>query len=126
MRNTATNELRSDAFLQSTHGESLHNGPGWLCLYNLYLAEHFALPCFGGWLHPCLDPAKAWDGEEARFLHFSCRNFCQGVEKLCALRFFYFSPCCQCICQRTFGHGLGGGLHCWSHVLKYSDVGVRS
>merc|ERR1712217_211960 len=60
----AAPNFQSDAVLQSAHGERFHNGPGWLCLYDLHLAENFALSCFGCWLDPCLNPAHTWDGEE--------------------------------------------------------------
>merc|ERR1719433_341347 len=92
MHERATWELQSDAFLQCTHRECLHNGPGWLCLYDLHLAKDFALPCLGCWLGPRFDPAKAWDGEKASFLHFGCRNFCQAVRSFVHCDFFTSVP----------------------------------
>merc|ERR1712203_3457 len=56
----------SDALLQGSSRESLHDLPRGLCLHHHYLAEDLPLPSLRGRLRPGLQPEQAWDGEDAR------------------------------------------------------------
>merc|ERR1712066_692238 len=55
----------SDALLQGSHGERLHDGPGGLRLHRLHLAEDLLLARLRGRLVAGLDHAQAWEGELA-------------------------------------------------------------
>merc|ERR1712190_326114 len=49
----------SDAILQGSSRESLHDLPRGHCLHHHYLAEHLPLASLRGRLHPRLQPAQA-------------------------------------------------------------------
>merc|ERR1711909_81973 len=56
----------SDALLQGSSRESLHDLPRGLCLHHHYLAEDLPLASLRGRLRPELKPAQAREGEQAR------------------------------------------------------------
>merc|ERR1719426_371359 len=59
---------KSDLSLESSDWESLHNSLGWTSLDLDLLAEHELGSSLCGWLDAGLDPAEAWDGEDASLL----------------------------------------------------------
>merc|ERR1719311_23356 len=71
----------SDLSFERSHGESLDDSPGWLCLDLDLLAKRHPHSCLGGWLDASLDPAESWDGENARLLHLCRCKGCQALEK---------------------------------------------
>merc|ERR1711976_957748 len=66
--------LSSDALLQGSSRESLHYLPSGLCLHHHHLAEDLPLASLGGGLGPGLQPAQAWEGEQARLPHLLRRD----------------------------------------------------
>merc|ERR1712019_144276 len=56
----------SDALLQGSSRESLHDLPRGLCLHHHDLAEDLPLASLRGRLRPGLQPAQAREGEDAR------------------------------------------------------------
>merc|ERR1711904_385525 len=60
----------SDALLQSRRGEGLHDRASRLCLHQLHLSENLFLAGLGRRLLAGLDPAEAWECEDAVLLDF--------------------------------------------------------
>merc|ERR1711924_230659 len=74
----------SDLGLERSNWESLDDSPGWLCLHLHFLTKGHPHSCLGGRLDTCLNPAEAWDGEDASLLHL-CRRECgQALKEACA------------------------------------------
>merc|ERR1712083_869561 len=72
----------SDALLQGSSRESLHDLPRGLCLHHHHLAKDLPLASLGGGLGPGLQPAQAWEGEQARLPHLLRRDLGQAVNEL--------------------------------------------
>merc|ERR1719191_272272 len=73
---------RSDALLQGSRRESLHNLACGLCLHHHHLAKDLPLASLRGGLRPGLQPAQAWDGEQARLPDLLRRDLGQAVNEL--------------------------------------------
>merc|ERR1712203_1213403 len=86
----------SDALLQGSSRESLHDLPCGLCLHHHYLAEDLPLASLRGRLRPGLQPAQAREGEEARLAHLLRRDLGQAVHDLRAHRLLQLARCGQC------------------------------
>ena len=109
-----TRAALSDLCLQCCNSERLHHGLSWLRLHFHLLAEHHPRSSFGGWLHTSLDPAKAWDREDAVLLHLCCGEGRQATKesrhRLC-LELVLFR---KLLNEASFRHGFTsfcGGLH---------------
>merc|ERR1711879_188493 len=76
----------SDALLQGGSRESLHDLPRGLCLHHHYLAEDLLLASLRGGLRSGLQPAQAWEGEDARLPDLLRRDLGQAVNDLQAHR----------------------------------------
>ena len=59
---------KSDLSLESSNWESLHNSLGWTGLDLDLLSKHQLGSGLGGRLDASLDPAEAWDSEDASLL----------------------------------------------------------
>merc|ERR1719498_2119127 len=101
----------SDLSLESSNWESLHNSLGWTGLDLDVLAEHELGSSLRGWLDTGLDPAEAWNGEDASLLDLSCGQGRQagnesrsnlGLELVLLSEDFH---------EGTLGHDLVAGLH---------------
>merc|ERR550537_1316191 len=110
----------SDALLQGSSRESLHDLPRGLCLHHHDLAEDLPLASLRGRLRPELKPAQAWEGEEARLDDLLRRDLGQAVNDLRAHRLLQLARSGKCIGNRTLSHGLACGLHRLhgSHFLR--------
>ena len=65
---------KSDLSLEGSNWESLHNSLGWTGLDLDLLAEHELGSSLCGWLDTGLDPAEAWDGEDASLLDLTIQD----------------------------------------------------
>merc|ERR1719343_451208 len=101
----------SDAVLQGSSRESLHDLPRGLCLHHHHLAEDLPLASLRGRLHPGLDPAQARECEEARLADFRCRDLGQAVNELRACRLLQLARSSKCLGNRTLCHRLARRLH---------------
>merc|ERR1712039_908760 len=72
----------SDALLQCSSRESLHDLPRGLCLHHHYLAEDLPLASLSGRLRPGLQPAQAREREDARLADLLRRDLGQAVNEL--------------------------------------------
>merc|ERR1719203_2017772 len=72
----------SDALLQGSSRESLHDLPCGLCLHHHHLAEDLPLASLRGGLCPGLQPAQAGEGEQARLTDLLRRDLGQAVDEL--------------------------------------------
>merc|ERR1719476_282596 len=70
----------SNARLQGSNWERLHDLPGWLRLHHDHLAENLPLPSLGGGLHARLDPAQTRECEKASALYFFRANLCNAAQ----------------------------------------------
>merc|ERR1719162_65118 len=78
----------SDHFLQSSHGEGLHDRLRWLRLDHHHLAENLSLPSLGCWLQAGLDHHDSRDGELALF-HLLGGHFREALQDLLAIRLLH-------------------------------------
>merc|ERR1719343_1720518 len=101
----------SDAILQGSSRESLHDLPRGLCLHHHYLAEHLPLASLRGRLHPRLQPAQAREGEDARLADLLRRDLGQAVNELRAHRLLKLARSGECLGNRTLRHRLACRLH---------------
>merc|ERR1740120_529936 len=103
----------SDALLQGGSRESLHDLPRGLCLHHHHLAKDLPLASLRGRLGPGLQPAQAWEGEQARLPDLLRRDLGQAVNELRAHGLLKLTGRGKCLGNRTLGHRLacGGGLH---------------
>merc|ERR1712014_252460 len=76
----------SDALLQGSSRERLHDLPRGLGLHHHYLAEDLPLASLRGRLRPGLQPAQAREGEDARLADLLRRDLGQAVNELRAHR----------------------------------------
>merc|ERR550537_1412572 len=97
----------SDAVLQGSNRESLHDLPRGLCLHHHYLAEDLPLASLRGRLRPDLQPAQARKGEDARLADFLRRDLGQAVDELRAHRLLQFARSGKRLGNRTLRHRLG-------------------
>merc|ERR1719420_397721 len=88
---------RSDALLQGSSRESLHDLPRGLRLHHHHLAEDLPLASLRGRLHPGLQPAQAREGEEARLADFLRRDLGQAVNELRARRLLQLARSSKCL-----------------------------
>merc|ERR1740120_111701 len=103
----------SDALLQGSSRESLHDLPRRLCLHHHHLAEDFPLASLRSGLGPGLQPAQAGEGEQARLADLLRRDLGQAVNELRAHGLLKLTGSGKRLSNRTLGHRLacGGGLH---------------
>merc|ERR1711979_86708 len=102
---------RSDALLQGSSRESLHDLPRGLCLHHHHLAEDLPLASLRGRLRPGLQPAQAREGEEARLADLLRRDLGQAVNELRAHRLLKLARIGKCLGNRTLRHRLACRLH---------------
>merc|ERR1712019_49032 len=69
----------SDALLQGSSRESLHDLPRGLCLHHHNLAEDLPLASLRSRLRPELKPAQAREGEQARLHDLLRRDLCEAA-----------------------------------------------
>merc|ERR1719442_282112 len=72
----------SDAFLECSHWQRLHNRLGWLGLHHHLLAEDHLLPSLCRWLLASLDLANTWDDEFAVTFHTFRGDGCKAGDHL--------------------------------------------
>merc|ERR1719356_1520274 len=101
----------SDALLDGGSWESLHDLARGLCLHHHNLAEDLLLASLSGGLHPGLQPAQAWKGEDARLPDLLRRNLGQAVNDLRAHRLLELARSRERLGNRTLGHRLACRLH---------------
>merc|ERR1711862_998234 len=101
----------SDALLQGGSRESLHDLPRGLCLHHHYLAEDLPIASLRGGLRPGLQPAQAWEGEEARLPDLLRRDLGQAVNELRAHRLLQLARSGKRLGNRTLRHRLACRLH---------------
>merc|ERR1719498_237073 len=112
----------SDLSLERSNRESLDDSPGWLCLHLHLLTEGHPHSCLSGRFHASLDPAEAWDGEDARLLDLCCSKSGQALEEACTHLCFHFMLLGKCPDKGSLGHDFAArlhGLHCL-HTLHGS------
>merc|ERR1719254_197731 len=112
---------RSDALLQGSSRESLHDLPRGLRLHHHHLAEDLPLASLRGGLGPGLQPAQAGEGEQARLPDLLRRNLGQAVDELRAHRLLQLARSGERLGNRTLGHRLA----CRLHRLHGSHLSVR-
>merc|ERR1712137_1235204 len=96
----------SDALLQGGSRESLHDRARGLCLHHHYLAEDLLLASLRGGLRPGLQPAQAWEGEDARLPNLRRRDLGQAVDELRAHRLLELARSGKRLGNRTLRHWL--------------------
>merc|ERR1712064_253137 len=96
----------SDAFLQGSSRESLHDLPLGLGLHHHYLAEDLLLASLRGRLRPGLQPAQAREGEEARLADLLRRDLGQAVNELRAHRLLQLARSGECLGNPALRHRL--------------------
>merc|ERR1712137_781858 len=96
----------SDALLQGSSWESLHDLPRGLGLHHHDLAEDLPLASLRGGLRPGLQPAQAWEGEDARLPDLLCRDLGQAVNDLRAHRLLELARSRERLGNGTLGHRL--------------------
>merc|ERR1712203_858057 len=103
----------SDAVLQGGSRESLDDLPRGLCLHHHYLAEDLLLASLRGGLRPGLQPAQAWEGEDASLPDLLRRDLGQAVNDLRAHRLLELALSGKRLGNRTLRHRLAccHGLH---------------
>merc|ERR1740120_227516 len=101
----------SDALLQGGSRESLHDLPRRLCLPHPHLAEDLPLASLRSGLCPGLQPAQAWEGEQARLPDLLCRDLGQAVNDLRAHRLLKLARSGERLGNRTLRHRLACRLH---------------
>merc|ERR1712098_707366 len=74
----------SDALLDRSHREGLHDSLGWLGLNHHLLPERHPLSSLCRRLQSRLDPEKAWKCELAQRLHLLRGNACEAVDDMLA------------------------------------------
>merc|ERR1712019_102152 len=99
----------SDALLQGSSRESLHDLPRGLGLHHHYLAEDLLLASLRGRLRPGLQPAQAREGEEARLADLLRRDLGQAVDQLRAHRLLQLARSGKCLGNRPLSHWLACG-----------------
>merc|ERR1719473_1720613 len=112
--------------LECSNWESLHNGPGWLCLYLDLLPECHPGASFCGWLCPGLDAADAWHSEDAVLLHLLGTDSHEAVQDVGASFCLQTMLSCNGLQQGTFGHclcttSLHGLLHRRQHGSQRNE-----
>merc|ERR1712187_602372 len=101
----------SDALLQRSSREGLHDLPRGLGLHHHYLAEDLPLAGLRGRLRPGLQPAQAREGEDARLADLLRRDLGQAVNDLRAHRLPELARSGECLGNRPLRHGLACRLH---------------
>merc|ERR1712014_32831 len=101
----------SDALLQGSSRESLHNLARRLCLHHHHLAEDLPLASLRGRLRPGLQPAQSWDGEQARLPDLLRCNLSQAVNELRGHRLLELTRRGKRLSDRALRHGLACRLH---------------
>merc|ERR1711979_148545 len=91
----------SDALLQGSSRESLHDRPSRLCLHHHYLAEDLPLASLRGRLRPELKPAQAREGKDTCLDDLLRRDLGQAVNELRARRLLQLARSCKCLGNRT-------------------------
>merc|ERR1712203_696503 len=110
----------SDALLQGSSRESLHDLPSGLGLHHHYLAEDLPLASLRGRLRPELKPAQAREGKDTCLDDLLRRDLGQAVNELRAHRLLELARSCKCLGNRTLRHRLSCRLHRLhrSHFLR--------
>merc|ERR1740138_276898 len=107
----------SDARLQRSDREGLHNLLRRLGFHHDHLAEHLPLAGLGGGLHPRFDPAQTREGEDAALDNFFRRDLSKAADELRANIFLQFAFGGERLRQSALGHGLGRLHSLGSHFV---------
>merc|ERR1712036_144972 len=91
----------SDALLEGSSRESLHDLPRGLCLHHHYLAKDLPLASLRGRLRPGLQPAQTREGEQACLPDLLRRDLGQAVNELRAHRLLKLARCGKRLSDRT-------------------------
>merc|ERR1719409_243671 len=110
MCSTQADHCLSDLCLGCGDWEGLHDSPSWLRLDLHLLTEGHPNSCLGGWLRPGLDPAKARNREDTRFLHFCSGKGCQAFKQPRANLCLHLMLLSKHLDEGSFCHGLATSL----------------